>query len=36
MDYDIFDNEPEREEVEKLMYEEYYDMLSKYWEESSC
>jgi hypothetical protein len=35
-DYDIFDNHEEREEVEKLMYEEYYDMLSKYWEESSC
>jgi hypothetical protein len=35
-DYNIFDNHEEREEVEKLMYEEYYDMLSKYWEESSC
>jgi hypothetical protein len=35
-DYDIFDNHEEREDVEKLMYEEYYDMLSESWEESSC
>lgn len=35
-DYDIFDNHEEREEVEKLMYDEYFDMLSESWEESNC
>ncbi len=36
MDYDIFDNEPEREEVESLMYKEYYDELVSMWEDVGC
>jgi len=35
-DYDITDTQEEREEVEKLMYDEYFDTLSNYWEESNC
>lgn len=35
-DYDITDIQEEREEVEKLMYDEYFDMLSESWEESNC
>jgi|688.fasta_scaffold166044_4 hypothetical protein len=34
--YDITDTQEEREEVEKLMYDEYFDMLSEAWEESNC
>lgn len=34
--YDITDTQEEREEVEKLMYEEYYDKLVELWEESNC
>jgi len=34
--YDITDTQEEREEVEKLMYDEYFDMLAKEWEESNC
>jgi hypothetical protein len=31
-----YDEEPEREEVENLMYKEYYDELVSMWEGSEC
>lgn len=31
--YDITDTQEEREEVEKLMYDEYFDKLVKFWKE---
>lgn len=34
--YDITDTQEEREEIEKLMYEEYYDKLVELWEDSNC
>lgn len=35
-DYDITDTQEERDEVEKVMYDEYFDTLSNYWNESNC
>lgn len=34
--YDITDTQEEREAVEKLMYDEYFDKLVELWEESNC
>ena len=31
-----YDDQPEREEVENLMYKEYYDDLVSMWEEVEC
>jgi hypothetical protein len=34
--YDITDTQEEREEVEKLMYDEYLDKLVELWDDSNC
>lgn len=34
--YDITDTQEERIEVEKLMYEEYYDKFIELWNDSGC
>ena len=35
-DYNLMDTQEERDEVEKLMYKEYFDMLSEAWAETDC
>ena len=35
-DYNLMDTQEERDEVEKLMYKEYFDMLSEEWDKTDC
>ena len=34
--YDITDTQEEREEIEKLMYDEYFDKLAELWDSENC
>lgn len=34
--YDITDTQEEREEIEKLMYDEYFDKLTELWDSGNC